>query len=147
MEQIEKITNKKGMTPRNWIIIGVMISMIFVVSSTWITSWSGKYYMNDTAGNLSSYNYINNLSAQTNILQDSLSSDSGAVTIGFLDFVIKGAYSVLNAVTFIPRLFIGLIRDVGSMYGIPTILIDGVLTLMAVALIFGIVGVIFRKKT
>lgn len=146
MGKIIQTLNKKGVTPRNWIIMGILVSMIFVVAGTWISTWQPIYYANDTSKNLSSYNYITDLSVKTSSLQDSLSADSNAVTIGYLDFVIKGAYNVLNAVTAIPKMFVAGIRDVGSMYGVPDILIDGFITLMAVGLIFGIIGVIFRRK-
>lgn len=146
MEKLQKL-QKKGLTPRNWIIIGIMVSMMFVISATWITNWQGIYYANDSVQDLSSYNYISDLGVKTDAMQRSLSSDDSVSALGFLDFVVKGAYNALLAVLTVPNLFVALIKDMALTYGIPEVLVNGFLVLVAVALIFGIIGVVFRRRT
>jgi len=144
---MKNILNKKGMTPRNWIVIGILVSMMFVVVGSWITTWSPIYYANDIAQDLSSYNYISDLGLKADAMQGSLSADDSVSALGFLDFVVKGAYNALLAVLTVPNLFVALIRDMASTYGIPKPLVDGFLILMTVALIFGIISAVFRRKT
>lgn len=140
--------NKKAMLMRNWIVIGVLISMIFISAGTWINTWDDIYYENGTTtSNVSTYNYIGELGGITDDLEGELQSDNKPVTIGFLDFVITGGYNILVAIIQVPRIMLGVVYDAGANFGIPTIYITGFIILISVALIFGIVGAIFRRKT
>jgi hypothetical protein len=142
------IENKKGMLPRNWIIIGVLISMIFISAGTWISTWSDIYYQNDTTQDYgSTYNYISNLTIATEPLEGYIQSDKKQFSLGFLDFITIGAYNVVSAIISIPKIFFGLIKDAGAIYGIPQDYIDGFFILLTVSVIFGILGVVFRRKT
>jgi hypothetical protein len=136
------------MLPRNWIILGVFISFIFIITGTLIGSWSPIYFQNDTTQDFgTTYNYISNLSTATAPLEGYLQSDKKTFSLGFLDFVIQGSYNVIVAIMSVPKIFLGIIGDFGSMYGIPKVYIDGVLILITISLVFGIIGTIFRRKT
>lgn len=137
------------MLPRNWIILGVFISMIFVGVGTLVDTWDAVYFANDTIQNYSStYNYISNLSTITEPLEKELDpSTSKTFSLGFLDFIATGSYNVLVAILSAPKIFLGLIGDISSLYLIPDVYKNGFLILITVALVFGIIGVIFRRKT
>jgi len=139
--------NKKAMLARNWIVIAVMISFIFISAGTWINQWDGIYYENDTTENFTSYNYLDRIAIETDSLESSLQSENKASNIGFLDFVINGGYNILITIMGIPTMLLGLVYYAGAEMGIPDSYVTGFIILMTSALVFGIVSAIFRRKS
>jgi len=140
------LENKKGMLPRNWIIIVVLIGMLFVASSYWISAWQDKYVPLEAANLTQSFNAIDEMSLVTDSLEGKMQSETKATGIEFLDFIVQGGYNVLIAVLAVPNVLREFVVGLGDQFGIPRVFRDGLIILIAVAAIFGIIVAIFRRK-
>lgn len=139
--------NNKGLLARNWIVLVVMIGMLVAASSYWISAWQDKYSPIEPANLSTSYNAIAQVTADTDVLESKLQSETKATGIGFLDFIAQGGYNVLLAVLAVPNILKGFVVDVGGELGIPSVYVNGFVVLISVGAIFGIIGAIFRRKT
>jgi hypothetical protein len=138
--------NKKGMLPRNWIVLVVVIGMLLAASSYWITAWQDIYASIESA-NLTSYTSMSEIAGVVDNMESKLQSETKATGVGFLDFIVQGGYNVLLSIISVPITIKNFVSDVGGQFGIPPIFINGVIILISVAAIFGIIGSIFRRKT
>lgn len=138
--------NKKGLLPRNWIVLVVIIGMLLAASSFWINEWQDKYISIESA-NLTSYTSMSEISGTVNTMESKLQAETKATGIGFLDFIVQGGYNVLLSIISVPIIIKNFVSDVGGQFGIPRIFIDGFIILITVGAIFGIIGAIFRRKT
>lgn len=138
--------NKKGLTPRNWIVLVVIIGMLLAASSYWINAWQDKYTPIESANLSSSYNKIDEMTNTANEMQNKLKSDTQPQTIGWLDFIVNGGYQALVSVLSVPLILVGFLNDVGATFGIPSVFINGLIVLITVAAVFGILSAIFRRK-
>jgi hypothetical protein len=139
--------DKKGLLPRTWIVLIVIIGMLVVASSYWMTSWNDKYTPIESGEINQSYNSIQEMASVTDTLESKLQAETKATGIGFLDFVVQGGYNVLIAVLTVPNILRGFVIDAAGEFGIPQVYVDGFIILIAVGAIFGILGAIFRRKT
>ena len=140
-------SDKRGILPRNLIIIVVLISLLMVSATYWISEWQDKYSPIEPANIYSSYSSLEGITTSVDTIESKLQAETKATGVGFLDFIVQGGYNVLLSVLSIPntlRLFVG---DIGAQFGIPRVYIDGFIILISVGTIFGIIGSIFRRKT
>lgn len=141
-----KKLNKKGLLPRNWIVIVVIIGMLITASAYWIGAWEGKYTPIESANLSSSYNQISQVASDTDIMESKFQPDKIPTGLGTLDFIMQGGYNVLLSVLSVPKILSGFVFDVSGEFGIPAPYRDGLIILISVGAIFGVIAAIFRMR-
>lgn len=138
--------NKKGLLPRNWIVLVVLIGMLVVASSYWIGAWEDKYTPIEPSNLSSSYNAISSVASSTNVMESKFQPEKAPTGLGTLDFILQGGYNVLLSVLSVPKIISGFVFDLSGEFGIPTPYRDGLIILISVGAIFGVIAAIFRMR-
>lgn len=141
------IKDKRGVTPRQWIIMIVSIGLLFAASAYWINAWEGKYNQMEGSNLSDSYNSISEMAELTETMSTNIQPESKSITsIGFLDFIVSGAYNALIAVLKAPNILKNYAYEAAGSFGIPRVYVDGLVILIAVGAIFGVISAVFRRK-
>jgi len=136
--------NKKAMIPRD-ILISIIMFSVFVVGAFLIVGSMFGSYGVPYSDNSTIYNKISEVTATTNIMQDSLSS-SGASPVGFLEYISTGAWQSLKLLINSGAIIKAVIESIGNEYNIPSVFILGFMAVVSITILFGIISAIFRKK-
>jgi hypothetical protein len=146
MKKLRLLKNKKGLLPRNWIVLVVIIGMLITSSSYWIGAWEDKYNSIEPSNLSSSYNQISQVAIDTDTMESKFQPDKIPTGLGTLDFIMQGGYNVLLSVLSVPKILSGFIFDLTGEFGIPETYRNGIIILISVGAIFGVIAAIFRFR-
>jgi hypothetical protein len=133
--------------PRH-ILFGVVIFSFVITSGMWYLSGL-NYYGASTTNNYesinNSFNVLNNASNGMGVFQGSLSaqSDKKDSLISSLTTSVWGVmFNFFDTFSFIDSIF----NSLTTQFGIPTYMVQTIITLLAIVLVFGIFGIIFYRE-
>lgn len=124
----------------------VIFSMLIIAIGLVVTGWSTTYD-SGLSNDLGEFNKLNNISEEISGQKDSLSAndpDPGSDAEGR---TFRGVYSILTNI-FLPFNLVfgseGILIGLGDRFGVPSYIIQGIMTMMFVTITMALIGIIFR---
>jgi len=124
-------------------LIGLILFSMFIVGAFSLIGEIYPSYSSATnySDSNSSYNVINNITSDINIMQNQ-TTDSSSSDFGFA----LGAWQAVKLLWHAPSLISSIVNAIAIEFGIPSIFISGFLAIIGIIVAFIIIGAVFRKS-
>jgi hypothetical protein len=114
----------------------------FLIVGTMYGSYGIPYSVNSSA-----YNQISAISADTGVMQNSLTNSGAPSSVGFLEYIVTGGWSSLLLLFHSGTFVSNIVYSISADYGVPSIFSFGLITIVSITILFAIISIIFRKKS
>jgi len=136
--------NKKGVGLRNAFFAIIIASVAIIAIGAIIGEWGTKY---DSGINydLSEYDKLDEMSKESQLQKDKITpQDANPGSDNFESTTFRGGYGILGRIFSPFTSVFNMLESLELKFGLPPYIVEAVLTLMFFALIFAIIGIIFR---
>lgn len=146
---IQKLTdimkmNKQGVQIKNALFAVVVISVAIIAIGVVVGEYSDKYNSGITY-DLSEYEDLDGISGESQSQRGKVTpSDPDPGTSDFEGKIFRGGYGILGSIFSPFTSIFNMLESLESRFGLPSYVVEGLLTLMFFALIGAIITVIFR---
>ena len=139
--------NKKGFEFKSFFFAIIALGMLIVATGVHLASWNTAYDANLTV-NLDEFNRMNSITSQVESQQGSLSIDDTDPTSDAEANTYKGAFAVVSGLPSSVKLVYSMIFSATERIGLSesasNYVAQGIVTMIALAVIFAIIAIIFR---
>ena len=125
------------------LLISLVLFSMFIVGAFSLVGEIYPFYTSATnyTDSNSTYNVINNITSDINIMQNQ-TTDSSSSDFGFA----LGAWQAVKLLWHAPPLVSSITNGIATEFGIPNIFIYGFLTIIGITIAFIVIGAVFRRN-
>ena len=141
---IQIMMDKRGVQLKSSFFAVIVVSMVIIAVGIIIGEWDTKY-QSGLNYDLSEYEDLSTFSGEAQTQKGQITpQDADPGTGDFEGQTFRGAYGILGRI-FLPfNSIFNMLESIETRFGLPSYVMEGVLTLMFFSLIFGLVAIIFR---
>lgn len=125
----------------------VIFSMIIIAVGVIVDERGTQYSSNVTSDLGGDFNKLDAVATDTETQQGSINPQSGEASSSYEDETFRGGYGIITNI-FSPLRVVfgseGILQSAAERWGIPNYILQGFITMFIVAIIFGIVAIVFR---
>lgn len=136
--------DKKGLQLKNAFFAVVVVSMVIIAVGVIVGEWDTKY-QSGLNYDLSEYDKLSEFSEEAQTQKGQITPQDADPGTGDLEGkTFRGGYGILGRV-FLPfQSVFNMLESIESRFGLPSYIMEGVLTIMFFAFIFSLIAIIFR---
>lgn len=139
-----KIMNKKGFEFKSAFYAIIIMSMVLIAVGVIVGNW-GEQYNSGINYDLEEYNQLDSISSEAQYQEGQITpQDSDIGTGDFEGRIFRGGYGILGNIFSPFRSIFNMLESIETKFGLPSYVMEGVITMMFFALITAIIAVIFR---
>lgn len=124
----------------------VMFSMILIAAGVIVNERAGQYDSPLTS-DLGEFDKLGDVATSTETQQGSINPQSGEASSDYESETFRGGYGIITNI-FSPLRVVfgegGILQSAGERWGVPSYILQGFVTMFILAIIFGIVAIVFR---
>lgn len=136
--------NKNGVSIKQSLFAVLAFSLIIIAVGVIMGDWN-KQYSSGIDYDLAEYNQLDDVSSEVQTQRDSITPrDVETGTSDFEGGLFRGSYGILGKVFSSLGGTFNMLDSIQKRFGIPSYVAQGILAFMFIALIFGILAIIFR---
>ena len=138
--------NKKGLEFKLALFAIVGLSMIMIAVTFMLSSWNENYGVG-LSPNLEEFNKLDELTDVASQQQSSIAPQSSDPGSDFEARSFRGGFGIINSIFASFSVLFGsggMIDSAGQRFGVPTFISQGIIVMITIAIVMGIIAIIFR---